>query len=89
MWGGAAQIDLVIVSDDEHRALALEMEALVAPADPREVHERSLEIRRDIARSIRRRVREIVECSGGVLSRHRPSRPRSASESAVRQRERL
>ena len=39
---------------------------------------------RCVSRSIRRRVREIVECSGGASSRPRPRKPRSASESAVR-----
>jgi hypothetical protein len=37
-----------------------------------------------VSRSISRRVREIVECSGGVSSRVRPRNPRSANESAVR-----
>ena len=40
---------------------------------------------RCVSRSIRRRVREIVECSGGASSRSSPRKPRSASESAVRQ----
>ena len=39
---------------------------------------------RCVSRSIRRRVREIVECSGGISSRPSPRKPRSASESAVR-----
>ena len=39
---------------------------------------------RCVSRSIKRRVREIVECSGGGSSRPRPRNPRSASESAVR-----
>ena len=36
---------------------------------------------RCVSRSIRRRVREIVECSGGASSRSSPRKPRSASES--------
>ena len=39
---------------------------------------------RCVSTSINRRVREIVECSGGVSSRPRPRKPRRASESAVR-----
>ena len=37
---------------------------------------------RCVSTSINRRVREIVECSGGVSSRPRPRKPRRASESA-------
>ena len=40
---------------------------------------------RCVSRSISRRVREIVECSGVASSRPNPRKPRSASESAVRQ----
>ncbi len=54
-WGAAAEIDLVIVSDAERRCLALEMKAFIGPADPREVHERSLEIERGIEQAILRR----------------------------------
>ena len=39
---------------------------------------------RYVSRSIRRRVREMVECSGGASSRPSPKNPRSARESAVR-----
>ena len=39
---------------------------------------------RGVSTSINRRVREIVECSGGVSSRPRPRKPRRASESAGR-----
>jgi hypothetical protein len=56
-WGAAAEIDLVIVSDAERRCLALEMKAFIGPADPREVHERSLEIERGIEQAILRRSR--------------------------------
>ena len=40
---------------------------------------------RCVSRSINRRVREIVECSGVASSRPNPRKPRSARESAVRQ----
>jgi hypothetical protein len=39
---------------------------------------------RCVSRSVKRRVREIVECSGGPSPRPNPRKPRSASESAVR-----
>ena len=39
---------------------------------------------RGVSTSIRRRVREIVECSGAASSRHSPRKPQSARESAVR-----
>lgn len=54
-WGAAAEIDLAIVSDTERRCLALEMKAFIGPADPREVHERSLEIERGIEQATLRR----------------------------------
>jgi hypothetical protein len=56
-WGPAAEIDLVIISDSEHYCLALEMKAFLGPADPREVHERSLEIRRGIEQVRERRAK--------------------------------
>ena len=40
---------------------------------------------RCVSRSINRRVREIVECSGVASSRPNPRKPRRARESAVRQ----
>jgi hypothetical protein len=62
-WGAAAEIDLAIVSDAERRCLALEMKAFIAPADPREVHERSMEIKRGIEQATLRRAktREVPE----------------------------
>jgi hypothetical protein len=54
-WNAAAEIDLVIVSDVERRCLALEMKAFIGPADPREVHERSLEIKRGLEQAALRR----------------------------------
>jgi hypothetical protein len=56
-WGTAAEIDLAIVSDAERRCLALEMKAFIGPADPREVHERSIEIKRGIEQAALRRAR--------------------------------
>ncbi len=45
LWGGASQIDLVIVSDAEQQCLILELKSFIAPADPREVRDRSSDIR--------------------------------------------
>lgn len=56
-WGAAAEIDLAIVSDAERRCLAFEMKAFIGPADPREVHERSLEIKRGIEQAALRRAK--------------------------------
>jgi hypothetical protein len=56
-WGEAAEIDLAIVSDAERLCLALEMKAFIGPADPREVHERSLEIERGIKQATLRRAK--------------------------------
>jgi len=56
-WGPAAEIDLAIVSDVERRCLALEMKAFIGPADPREIHERSLEIKRGIEQATLRRAK--------------------------------
>jgi len=44
VWAKDAEIDLVIISDVELCCVVLEMKAFVAPADAREVHERSKEI---------------------------------------------
>jgi hypothetical protein len=56
-WGTSSEIDLVIISDAERRCLALEMKAFIGPADPREVHERSLEIQRGIEQIRERRAK--------------------------------
>lgn len=44
-WGGASQIDLVIISDVEQQCLILELKSFIAPAEPREILDRSSEIR--------------------------------------------
>lgn len=54
-WGESAEVDLAIVSETERRCLALEMKAFIGPADPREVHERSIEIARGIDQAMVRR----------------------------------
>lgn len=47
-WGGASEIDLAIVSDKEQRCLLLELKSFVAPAEPREIRDRSDEIGKGI-----------------------------------------
>jgi len=47
-WADSSDIDMAIISDDERCALLLEMKSFLAPADPREIHERSEEIARGI-----------------------------------------
>lgn len=44
-WGAASEVDLVIVSDTEKQCLILELKSFIAPAEPREIIERSEEIR--------------------------------------------
>jgi len=48
-WATASEVDLAIIRDDERRALVLELKAFTAPADPREVFERSEEIEKGIS----------------------------------------
>jgi hypothetical protein len=59
-WGTAGEVDLVIVSDAEQCCLALETKAFIGPADPREVHERSMEIARGIEQAVLRRSRTVA-----------------------------
>jgi hypothetical protein len=47
-WGAASQIDLAILSDSEQQGLLLELKSFIAPAEPREVRDRSEEIRHGI-----------------------------------------
>jgi hypothetical protein len=48
-WATASEVDLAIICDDERRGLVLELKAFTAPADPREVCERSEEIEKGIS----------------------------------------
>jgi hypothetical protein len=48
-WAKASEVDLAIISDDERHCLVLELKAFTAPADPREVYERSEEIEKGIS----------------------------------------
>ncbi|MFH1560232.1 MAG: hypothetical protein ABID84_02315 [Chloroflexota bacterium] len=45
LWGGASEIDLVIISDAERQCLLLELKSFIAPAEPREIRDRSSDIR--------------------------------------------
>jgi hypothetical protein len=47
-WGAASEVDLVLVSDDERQCLVLELKSFIAPAEPREIRERSQEILKGI-----------------------------------------
>jgi hypothetical protein len=47
-WRGLSEIDLAIISDDEKYCLILELKSFVAPAESREMRDRSEEIRRGI-----------------------------------------
>jgi hypothetical protein len=47
-WGAASEIDFAIVSESEQQCLLLELKSFIAPAEPREVRDRSEEIRHGI-----------------------------------------
>jgi hypothetical protein len=55
-WGGASDIDFAIISDAEKQCLILELKSFIAPAEPREINDRSNEVRRGIEQ-IRRRMK--------------------------------
>jgi hypothetical protein len=54
-WGGASDVDFAIISDVEKRCLILELKSFIAPAEPREIRDRSSEIG-DGIEQIRRRM---------------------------------
>lgn len=54
-WGAASDIDLAIISDKEKQCLILELKSFIAPAEPREIMDRSDEIAHGI-RQIRDRM---------------------------------
>ena len=47
-WDGASEIDLAIIDDKHRSCLLLELKTSIAPADAREVYDKSLEIARGI-----------------------------------------
>jgi len=69
-WGTASEIDLAIISDNEQSCLVLELKAFTAPAEPREVWERSEEIGKGIDQIINRKAafaiapRPLFDCLG-------------------------
>jgi hypothetical protein len=64
-WQGASEIDLAIVSDAEQQCLILELKSFIGPAEPREIRDRSEEIRRGIVQ-VRERKR-MAACFPGPL----------------------
>jgi hypothetical protein len=54
-WGTASDIDFAIVSDEERKCLILELKSFIAPAEPREILERSAEIQKG-AKQVRDRM---------------------------------
>lgn len=55
-WEGGTDVDLAIISDVEKQCLLLELKAFLAPAEPREIRDRSLEIARGV-RQVKERKR--------------------------------
>ena len=53
-WGTASQIDLVVISDIDKHCLILELKSFIAPAEPREIRERSEEIAKGVSQIQRR-----------------------------------
>lgn len=54
-WGRASDIDLAIVSDSQRQCLILELKSFIDPAEPREIQDRSEEIKRGIQQIVTRR----------------------------------
>lgn len=53
-WGASSDIDLAIISDQEKCCLVLELKSFIAPAEAREIRDRSEEIRRGIEQICKR-----------------------------------
>lgn len=54
-WEGAGEIDLVMIDDETRHCLLLEMKSFIAPAEPREIFDRSKEIAKGIGQVRQRR----------------------------------
>ena len=54
-WGGARQVDLAVIDQQNKCCLLLELKAFIAPADPREVVDKSVEIEKGVKQINRRR----------------------------------
>jgi hypothetical protein len=65
-WPGASEIDLAIVSDGEQQCLILELKSFIEPAEPREVRDRSEEIKRGIEQ-VRERKKMAARLRGPLL----------------------
>jgi len=66
-WGAAKDVDLAIISDEQQACLILELKSFIAPAEPREICERSEEIAKGI-RQVRSR-REMITQNPEALFR--------------------
>jgi hypothetical protein len=47
-WGASSDVDLAIISDEEKCCLFLELKSLISPAEPREIKDKSADIKRGI-----------------------------------------
>lgn len=54
-WGAASDLDLAIIDDRCRCCLLLELKAFLAPADPREVHEKAIALEKGVQQIDRRR----------------------------------
>ncbi len=54
-WGGAREVDLAVIDHQYKCCLLLELKAFIAPADPREVVDKSVEIEKGVEQVNRRR----------------------------------
>lgn len=59
-WEGGTDVDLALISDAERQCLLLELKAFIAPAEPREIRDRSEEIARGV-RQVKERMRSAQE----------------------------
>lgn len=66
-WGHARDIDLVIISERERCVIGLELKAFVAPAEPREIEDRSKEVQKGVMQVLSRK-EKTRECPAQMLS---------------------
>lgn len=66
-WGAASDVDFVVISDREQECLILELKSFIAPAEPREIRDRSEEIREGIEQ-VRRRMTMAESLRAPLLS---------------------
>jgi len=59
-WGSAREVDIAIISDEQRACLILELKSFIAPAEAREIRERSEEIAKGI-RQVRSRREKIMQ----------------------------